>query len=89
MYTNPFSRTHSHIRQVIDKFLHIHNEKNQQKMEKKSASSNCGTIATKLVKNSKMFVSHQTGSDDASAVEPINITICDLKIEGNEADINM
>ncbi|KAG5886319.1 hypothetical protein JTB14_034782 [Gonioctena quinquepunctata] len=49
MYTNPFSRTHSHVRQVIDRFLFIVNEKKNSKNGLKrnsSVKSSCSTSSS-------------------------------------------
>lgn len=55
MYTNPFSRTHSSVRQVIDRFLHIDTKKSSKRSEKMprndSYSSVCSTSSSESIKS--------------------------------------
>ncbi|KAJ8962101.1 hypothetical protein NQ318_018055 [Aromia moschata] len=46
MYTNPFSRTHSSVRQVIDWFLHMNDKKNSSKSELKRNGSDSSVYSS-------------------------------------------
>lgn len=46
MYTNPFSRTHCTIRQVIDKFFHIDSKHKNSKSEFKRSYSNSSSASS-------------------------------------------
>ncbi|VEN44043.1 unnamed protein product [Callosobruchus maculatus] len=61
MYTNPFSRTHSSVRQIIDRFLSVERKKNSFALKKNTSdctvcsdssswSSSSRNAAKKLVK---------------------------------------
>lgn len=56
MYTNPFSRTHSNVRQIIDRFFHINGNKktsNKRGLRRNSFS----TTSISSDKSSSSFVS--------------------------------
>ncbi|KAH1028999.1 hypothetical protein HUJ05_002306 [Dendroctonus ponderosae] len=46
MYTNPFSRTHSSIRQVIDKFLHINQDQKSQGIQRNTSSNSVSSSSS-------------------------------------------
>ncbi|CAH1138142.1 unnamed protein product [Phyllotreta striolata] len=52
MYTNPFSRTHSHVRQIIDKFLYV-NPKQRSDVKRSGSSSSFGSSTSSSSGGSK------------------------------------